>query len=48
MEIIEELGSLNFHVYISDFDHDGLLDVLLPNRLDSSVGILNCKFDKKL
>lgn len=46
MEVIEELGGLNFHSYILDYDHDGFLDVLLPNRLDSSVGILSCKFER--
>jgi len=45
MEIIEELGGINFHLYIFDYDNDGFLDVLLPNRLESSVGILNCKFE---
>ena len=45
MEIIEELGGINFHLYIFDYDGDGYLDVLLPNWLESSVGILNCKFE---
>ena len=43
-EIIEEMGGLNFHTYIIDYDNDGNLDILLPNWLESSVGILNCKF----
>jgi len=46
-EIIEELGSLNFHVYIFDYDNDGFLDILIPNRLESSVGILKCHIESK-
>jgi hypothetical protein len=28
---IAEMGSINFHIYILDYDNDGLLDVVLPN-----------------
>lgn len=42
---MEALSGLDFHAYVLDFDGDGLLDIVVPDRATSTLGFLTSNPD---